>query len=96
LTKDRIANADGQFIRTRVPQPVATCRQSPYLHKPAIYHYDVIHIMTSFATELATPSITDVRYVRTNTIPRLIYKDSLGGNNVPSHVGTFAPPGEYN
>jgi len=40
--------------------------------------------MTSFATELATPSITDVRYVCTNTLPRLIYKDSLGGNNVPS------------
>jgi len=30
--------------------------------------------MTSFATELATPSVTDVRYVRTDNIPRLIYK----------------------
>jgi len=33
--------------------------------------------MTSFATELATPSVTDVRYVRTrtDTLTRLIYKD---------------------
>jgi len=69
---------------TRVVQPVATCRQSPYLHKPAIVivtsfplwrhwrvsrlrahsfrcHYDVILIVTSFATELATPTVTDVR-----------------------------------
>jgi len=28
--------------------------------------------MTSFATELATPSVTDVRYVRTDTLPRLV------------------------
>jgi len=29
-------------------------------------HYDVILIVTSFATELATPTVTDVRtYVRT-------------------------------
>jgi len=37
-----------------------------------------ILIMTSFATELATPSVTDVRtYVRTDTLPRLICKDSI-------------------
>jgi len=53
-----------------------------FSHKPAIVimtpadvaggarsprsHYDVILVMTSFATELATPSVTDVRtYVRT-------------------------------
>ena len=64
-------------------QPVATCRQSPYLHKPAIVIVtsfslwrlapirrsqppvlimsDVILIVTSFATELATPTVTDVR-----------------------------------
>jgi len=48
------------FICTRAVQPVATCRQSPpYLHKPAIV------IVTSFATELATPSVTDVGYGRT-------------------------------
>jgi len=35
-------------------------------------HYDVVLIVTSFATELATPTVTDVR---TNTLPRLIYKD---------------------
>ena len=32
--------------------------------------------MISFATELATPSVTDVCYVRTDTLPRLIYKDA--------------------
>jgi len=36
------------------------------------YHYDVILIVTSFATELATPS---VRTLRTDTLPRLIYRD---------------------
>ena len=66
-------------------QPVATRRQSPYLHKPAIIiiirsprsHYDVILITTSFATELATPSVTDERTLRTDTLPRLIYKDAF-------------------
>jgi len=53
-------------LDTKALQPVATCRQSPYLHKPAII------IMTSFATELATPSVTDER---TDTLPRLIYED---------------------
>jgi len=65
-------------------QPVATCRQSPFVHKPAIVidvilmitsraygargarsprsHYDVIFIVTSFATEQATPTVTDIRY----------------------------------
>ena len=37
-------------------------------------HYDVILIVTSFATELATPTVTDVR---TDTLPRLIYKDAV-------------------
>jgi len=86
------------FSVTGAVQPVATCRQSPYLHKPAViimtsFHYDVIRasrsygarsprsrydvilIMTSFATELATPSVTDRRTLRTDTIARLIYKD---------------------
>jgi len=32
--------------------------------------------MTSFATEVATPSVTDERtYVGKDTLPRLIYKD---------------------
>jgi len=35
-------------------------------------HYDVILIVTSFATELATPTVTDIRM---DTLPRLIYKD---------------------
>jgi len=35
-----------------------------------------ILIVTSFATELVMPSVTDVRiYVRTDTLPHLIYKD---------------------
>ena len=34
-----------------------------------------ILIMMSFATELATPSITDERTLRSDTLPCLIYKD---------------------
>jgi len=35
--------------------------------------------MTSFATELATPNVTDVGYVRTDTdtLPHLIYKSPV-------------------
>jgi len=51
-------------VNTRAVQPMATCRQSPYLHKAAIL------IVTSFATELATLTVTDLR---TNTLPHLIY-----------------------
>jgi len=52
---------------------MATCRQLPYLYKPATSNRcDVILIMTSFATELVMPSITDVR---TDALPRLIRKD---------------------
>ena len=62
---------------TRAVQPVATCCQSP-LSSASCYHCDVILIVTSFATQLATPTVTDVRtYVRTDTLPHLIYKDSL-------------------
>jgi len=44
----------------RALQHLATCRQSPYIHPHArYYHCDVIFIMTSSATELATPSVTD-------------------------------------
>jgi len=50
----RQGNNAASFRRTRAVQPVATCRQSPYLHKPAVV------IVTSFATELATPTVTDV------------------------------------
>ena len=42
----------------------------------AISHYNVILIVTSFATELATPTATDERNV-TDTLPRLIYKDDV-------------------
>ena len=37
-----------QFINTRAMQPVATCRQSPYLHKLAIVIVTSL-IMTSFS-----------------------------------------------
>jgi len=37
-------------------------------------HYDVILIVTSFATELAMPTVTDVRTLRTDSLLRLIYK----------------------
>jgi len=41
-------------------------------------HYDVTLIVTSFAIELATPTVTDVgTYVRTDTLPRVIYKDMI-------------------
>ena len=40
------------------------------------YHCDVILIMTSFATELVTPTIIDIRTYITDTLPLLIYRDS--------------------
>jgi len=46
-----------------------------YGARSPLSHYDGILIVTSFATELATPTVTDVRYVRTDTLHRLIYKD---------------------
>jgi len=60
--------------------PVATCCQLLYLHKPAIVivmSFSLrrlaptalaapVLIVTSFATELATPTVTDIRtYIRT-------------------------------
>ena len=36
-------------------------------------HYDVILSVTSFVTELVTPTVTDERIYVTNTLPRLIY-----------------------
>jgi len=61
---------------------VANCHTSgQLLSSGRRYHYDVICaygarkpailIMTSFATELATPSVMD--YERTDALPRLIY-----------------------
>jgi len=48
----------------------AYCARSPRSH------YDVILIETSFATELVTPTVTDECTYVTNTLPRLIYKDT--------------------
>jgi len=48
-------------------------------------HYDVILIVTSFTTELATPTVTDVRTLHTDTLPRLIYRDVV---SIPSSLGT--------
>jgi len=39
-------------------------------------HYDVILIMTPFATELVTPTVMDERPYATDTLPRLIHKDT--------------------
>ena len=38
-------------------------------------HYDVILIVTSFDTELFTPTVTEERTYVTGTLPRLTYKD---------------------
>jgi len=56
------------FNITRALQPVATCRQLPHLRPVLWATKPAILIMTSLATELATPSVTDVR---TATLPRL-------------------------
>ena len=40
--------------------------------------FDIILIMRSFTTELATPSITDERTLCRDTLPRLIYEDADG------------------
>jgi len=39
-------------------------------------HYDVIFIVTSFATQLVTPTVTGEHTYVTDTLPRLIYKDT--------------------
>jgi len=39
-------------------------------------HYDVILIVTSFATQLVTPTVTDEPTYVTDTLPCLIYKDT--------------------
>jgi len=70
------------LITTRALQPVATCRQSPssgrYRQRLSSYcHCDVILIMTSFS--LWRHSLLSWRYgrtyERTDTLPRLTYKD---------------------
>jgi len=87
---------DGRrFIKcTTAVQPVATCRQLPYLHKPAVVivtsfsfmtrsphsHYDVTLIVTSSTTELAT--ITEHK----DTLPRLIYKDTSASITTTSNA----------
>jgi len=83
---------DDSTVDTRALQPVATCRQSPYLHEPAIV------IVTSFSLSrrsqppfpLWRHSHCDVirywaghahrcgRTYVTDTLPRLIYKDIVG------------------
>jgi len=67
------SNVTNFIFQTRALQPVATCRQSPYLHKPAI-------MLTSFSLwrhsllrwpYISTPSVTDES---TDTLPLLICK----------------------
>jgi len=73
------------LIITRALEPVATCRQSPYLHKPAIIimtslslwrhsHCYVIRYEAGHAQRYGR-TLRSLRYVRTDTLPRLIYKD---------------------
>ena len=50
--------------------PRAYSARSPHCH------YDVILIGTSFATQLVTPTDMDKRTQVTDTLPRLIYKDT--------------------
>jgi len=61
------------FLQSRALQPMATYRQSPYFHKPAII------IMTSFSLWrhllLSWPHPALWTNLRTDTLPRLIYKD---------------------
>ena len=57
------------LTRTRAVQPVATCRQAPYLRKPA-----TVIVTSSWRHSLLSWSRT---YVRTDTLPRLIYRDVL-------------------
>jgi len=88
--------------------PLATCRHSAYLHKPSTVivmsfplwhsprsHYDVILFVTSFATELATPTVTDEHVA--DILPRLVYKDSgwfnLSGVTYPGSPGKKALKG---
>jgi len=72
--------------------PIAISPQASYCHCDVILiitrsprsHYDVILIVTSSATELVTPTVTDVRTsVRTDTLPRLIYKDADKVDSLP-------------
>ena len=66
---------------TTAVQHVTTCCQSPYLHKPAIvivtlfslWHHSIL-IVTSFATELALPTVTDVHYGHLTMIYTAIQK----------------------
>jgi len=81
------------FLRlTRAVQPVATCRQSPYLHKPAIAIVTSFSIWRLAPTALVAPVLIMMSfslwrhsllswprpplYGRTDTLPRLIYKDN--------------------
>jgi len=57
-------------VFARINNILERCDPWPHVaSKPAIV------TVTSFAIELATSSVTDVCYVRTDTLPHLIYKD---------------------
>jgi len=82
------------FKETRAMQPVATCRQSPYLHKPAIV------TVTSFSQPLFSllrhsllswpRPVFGRTYVRTDALPRLIYNDSRRRRLIQRTVVSFA------
>ena len=86
------------FCRTTALQPVATCRQSPYLRPvyrqrlSRLYYHDVILIMTSLAPELATPSVTDEgmyipQYIK---ITLTTYVTYLFSHVLPLLTGSFS------
>ena len=62
---------------TRVVQPMAACRQSPYLHKPAIIVVMSFSLWHHLLLSWPRPALrTNVRTLRRDTLPRFIYKDS--------------------
>ena len=60
-------------IYSRALQPVATCRQLSYIRPVSSAAKPAILIMTSLA-----PCPALQMYVRTDTLPRLIYRDVIG------------------
>jgi len=58
--------------RTTALQPVATCRQSPYLHKPSIIMMTSFSLWRHSLLSWPRPALrTYVTYVRTDTLYRV-------------------------
>jgi len=63
------------YVKTRAVQPVATCRQSPYLHKPAIVIVTSLSLWRDSLLSSPRPALRNERTLRTDTLPRLICND---------------------